>query len=276
MSKTLIWIISLAVALLAIIVSVMIISNKKKINIILTIFRSGNTLVAGHKGTGKDLLFNMVICKREKAGEIHAANIKYTDKTRVAHPKEYCIEDISYEDFITGNYPIISKHFTAKEDYYISEAGLCLPSWQHSKLEKHRYIKQLPITMALSRQLGEFNIHANAQAFNRIWDKLREQADYYIWTERCKVKFGIVVQQLIIYSRAESALQHIQPYETRRNLLGLKNKEDLIRAVQHNARYGYIERLNIIYKYPKNSKYNTRDFYIKLYGKEPPKIQNKK
>lgn len=265
-----------AVALLGLIIALIFISNKKKINIILTIFRSGNTIVAGHKGTGKDLLFNMVICKREQAGERHAANIKYTDKTRIAHPREYAIDELNYEHFITGNYPIISKHFIEEEDYYISEAGLSLPSWQHSKLEKYKGTKNLPITMALSRQLGNFNIHANAQAFNRIWDKLREQADYNIWTERCRVRFGIAVQTLIIYSRAESALQHIQPYEARRNFLGMKNKEDLIRAVQHNARYGYIERLTVFYRYPKASKYNTRDFYTKLYGKDPPKIKKKK
>lgn len=250
---------------------------KRAKNILLTAFRSGNVMVAGHKGTGKDLLFNYVISVRHKAGEIHAANISYNKDTTIRAPVEYCLNDTTYENFISGKYTLETKKFTEREDYYISEAGLSLPSWMHSKLEKHKRLKLLPITMALSRQLGDFSVHTNAQSFNRVWDKVREQADTFIWTERAKVFkiLKLVVQRYVIYNRMESALQHIQPFEVRRGIFG-KNKEDLNRAQIHNAKYGYIERFTIVYFYPKNSTYKTRDFYNKLYQKDPPSIPSKR
>lgn len=250
--------------------------NKRCKDILLTVFSQGNVLVAGHKGTGKDLLFNYVICEREKRGEVHSANIAYTERTKIRAPRDYCLSDNSYEEFTSGNYKKESKNFTEREDYYISEAGLCLPSWLHSKLEKDKVLKKLPITFALSRQLANFNIHSNAQSFTRIWDKLREQADYLIWTEKAKVygkkkpkKFKIT---FIIYNRSETALQHTQPFEPPKNLFGQIKKPYRDSAYNFNAKNGYVERLTIRAKYPKNSVYKTRDFYKKLYEKDAPEF----
>lgn len=249
---------------------------------LLTAFRSGNVLVAGHKGNGKDLLFSYVIKQREKDGEIHAANIRYTDKTRVRAPNEYRLYNNSIRNFVTGNFNLEGNKFTEKEDYYISEAGLAFPNWAHTQLEKDKSTSTLPITFALSRHLGQFNIHANAQEFGRIWDKLREQADWQIYCEQCGIFFkgtplAFARIRFVVYQRYESAYAHIQPYEVRRGIFR-KNKDDLIRAQEHNARYGFIKRFALFVKLNKKKEfnYNTREFYTKLYQKEPPIIEKSK
>lgn len=272
-----IWVIIgiIVIAFIAILVITDIVNQKNTKEKILTLFRSGNVLVCGHKGKGKDLLFYWVINTREKAGEIHAANIPYTEKTKIRQPKEYSLECNTLKDFMKGDIKLETKKFTLKEDYYISEVGLYLPNWGRNTLEKDKQLSTLPITMALSRQLGEFNIHSNTQSFNRPWDKLREQADYCIWCEESKVnkKTRRAKITMILYNRIESAYTHIQPFEARRSfLLGIKNKTDLASAVVHNAKYGYIERVILRFKLPKNKfMYDTHYFYKKFYNKDFPK-----
>lgn len=255
--------------------------QKKARDQLLTAFRSGNVLVCGHKGNGKDMIFNYVIKQREKAGETHASNIKYTEKTVIKSPDEYRLNNNTIKNFVSGNFTTETATFTEKQDYYISEAGLAFPNWAHNELERNPATRTLPITFALSRHLGQFNIHANAQEFGRIWDKLREQSDWQIYCEQCgiflkKTRAAFAVVKFVVYQRYESAYQHIQPYKVRRGLIR-KNKDDLIYAQQHNARYGFIERYRIFIKLDtKKYQYNTREFYTKLYKKDPPQIQTKK
>lgn len=243
-------------------------------NEILRCFRSGNCVVAGTKGSGKDMLFSWVIRAREKAGERHAANIKYTEKTRVRAIKEYRLKDNGRKNFIDNEFNRESARFVEHEDYYISEAGLALPSFARTSLEKA--YPTFPIVYGLSRHLGEFNIHANAQQFTRIWDKLREQADWFIQCEGCRVFFGkIVAQKFVIYNRPETALAHIQPFKVRHSfILHRSNKDDLAYAQQFNAKYGYIARFMIFHILPKGFKYDTRYFYQALYKEPAPKITN--
>lgn len=249
-------------------------NSRQCVNELVRVFRSGNVLCAGTKGSGKDMLFSLVIRKRAKAGEIHAANIKYQNYTTVRAVGYYRLENNSRKNFVNDNFTLETKQFTEREDYYISEAGLALPSHQNRQLEKD--YPTFPIVYALSRHLGEFNIHANAQSFTRVWDKLREQADYYIWCNNCKVFFKRIVRQdLIIYNRAETAYQHIQPFKVRRNLLGRRNKDDLAYAQRFNAKYGVVNRLVFWHVLPKTDVYDTRIFYKKLYKKEAPFINGK-
>lgn len=246
--------------------------QKRARDIVLTSFRSGNVIVAGHKGTGKDLLFNFVITERERDGEIHASNIRYTDQTHILSPQHFMLNDNTISNFVSNKFSRESKHFTEKEDYYISEAGLAFPNWARAELEK-KY-RSLPITFALSRHLGDFSIHANVQNYTRLWDKLREQADTYIWCEHATVRGKKVSQTFVIYNRAESAIDHIQPFECRRNFWGAKVKEDKAYAVTFNAKYGYIERLTLKYKLA-DKPYDTRAFYKALYMEHPPQVNKK-
>lgn len=244
---------------------------------ILKMFRSGNVIVAGHKGRGKDLLFQYVINAREKDGEPHAANIKYTKNTRVRPITYYSLKSNTLSNFISGKFEHEEQHFTEKEDYYISDAGIHLPSHDHAKLQKS--YPTLPIVYALSRHLGNFNIHANSQGFLRIWDKLREQADYFIYSEKARVLFGrIAIQRVVIYDRYETAVSHIQPYKVYRTpILRRASAEDLARAHDFNAKYGCVRRVTFWHVLPKEH-YDTRAFYKKLYRQEPPDVHaaNKK
>lgn len=244
---------------------------------ILSMFRTGNVIVAGHKGRGKDLLFQYVIAARERDGEIHAANIEYTTKTTVRPISYYGLKSNTLANFVAGDFNYEEQHFVEREDYYISDAGVHLPSQDHARLQKQ--YPTLPIVYALSRHLGDFNIHANAQEFGRIWDKLREQGDYFIYCEKARVLFGrIAIQRVILYDRYETAISHIQPYLVRRSLiLRRASKEDLARAHEFNAKYGYVRRIRFWHVLPKQH-YDTRAFYRKLYRKDPPNIDaaNKK
>lgn len=250
--------------------------NRSKVKHVVNFFRGGNVIVAGHKGNGKDLLFSMVIKERDKCGEVHAANIRYTDKTKVRDIRDYCLKNTTMANFINGHYETEQVTFTQKEDYYISEAGLALPNWLRSELEKKKNpTHTLPITFALSRHLGEFNFHANAQEFVRIWDKLREQADTMIYCERATVLFKrLAFQKFVVYDRLESALEHRQPIQVPRGLFGQKRKEALGHVAVYNAKYGYIKRFRIWHILPKKP-YDTRAFYKALYKQDPPQTNNK-
>lgn len=243
---------------------------------IIRMFRDGNVIVGGHKGRGKDLLFQYVIARREKDGEIHAANIYYTDKTTIRPIDYYKLHNNGYSNFVSGKFNIEDKAFIEKEDFYISDIGTALPGQYHAKLDKE--YPTLPIVYALSRHLADFSIHCNCQNFNRVWDKLREQADYYIWCERAKVLFGrLALQWVVCYTEYGAAVQHIQPFECRRRLLGLlpPHPEDIAAANTHNAKYGSIRRYFFWHILPKKH-YDTREFHKKIYGKEAPKIDKRK
>ena len=249
-------------------------TSKRDISELVRVFRSGNVLTGGTKGTGKDMLHSLIIRRRSKDGEIHAANIKYQKDTTVRAVGYYRLENNSRKNFVSDKFETETKHFTEREDYYISEAGLALPAHQNRQLEKE--YPTFPIVYALSRHLGEFNIHANAQSFTRVWDKLREQADYFIWCESCTVIFKrIVRQKLVLYNRAETAYQHIQPFVVRRNIFGKRNKDDLAYAQRFNAKYGVVKRFVFWHILPKTDVYDTRIFYTKLYKKEAPFINGK-
>lgn len=244
---------------------------------VLRMFRSGNVIVAGHKGRGKDLLFQYVISAREKKGEIHASNIPFTSRTTVRPPVWYELHKNSYSNFIEGKFNTDEdKQYIEQEDYYISDIGTSMPAQLGKKLEK-KY-KTLPIVYALSRHLANFSIHCNAQNFGRVWDKLREQGDYYIYCEKAKVIFNrLAFQRFVIYDRYQSALSNIQPYKCRRRLFGIlpPKPEDYARANEHNARYGTIRRYYMWHILPKVH-YDTRYFHKAIYGKEAPKIEKKK
>lgn len=244
---------------------------------LLRMFRSGNVIVAGHKGRGKDLLFQYVISRREKDGEIHASNIPYTPNTKLRSIKFYELHQNNYKNFISGKFDTSeNKQFIEEEDFYISDVGNALPSHFGRTLEKE--YPTLPITYSLSRHLANFSIHCNAQNFLRVWDKLREQADYYIWCEKAIVLFHkIVIQRYVVYDRYQTAINNIQPYKTHRRMLGIvpPTKEDLARAHEHNARYGTIKRRTMWHILPKEH-YDTRIYHKLIYGKDAPKKDKRK
>lgn len=235
---------------------------------ILDKFIKGNVIVAGKKGKGKDLFFNYVINKR-KAPCI--SNIQYNEKYCIKKDLDYLRlkdsegNEIEYRDFLENKFKPIRKTFKENEDYYISDAGVFLPSQYQGELCKN--YKSLPITYGLSRHLGSFSIHANTQNLNRLWDKLREQADSY-FIIRKSINCGLFfIQKLTYYDDYNRALQNLRPFHTNKLL---SSKENKALAENFRAQNGLIMDLFIIQS-KKNIKYDTREFHKIIYGEEAPK-----
>lgn len=237
-------------------------SDKK---IVVSAFKRNNVIVFGHKGTGKDLIFNKVINERKKKCY---GNIPYNEKFSEYKPISYLnVSPNTYTNFLEDKITVIDKQIDEDVDYYLSDGGVYLPS-QYEKDLCRKY-PSLPIFYALSRQLGHMNIHCNTQALNRLWDKLREQADYYI---KCRRTFNLgffLVTKAIAYEEYETAKQGVLPYkrplifasaETRAN-------EDQFKSTYGEVRYVYIAQLK------KNIHYDTRHFHKILYGVIAPQLR---
>ena len=147
-------------------------------------FYEGNVIVCGLRGRGKDVLFSLVTnsCKSK-----YISNIDYTGDNRFINFK---LEDIgvggnTFENFISNRIKPYSYPYEDGIDYFISDSGIYFPSQEFSRLNK--LFPSVPVFQALSRHLGDCNFHCNVQNLNRLWDKIREQADTYILCVKCKV-----------------------------------------------------------------------------------------
>lgn len=226
-------------------------------------FKSGNCIVYGKKGHGKDLLFNAVINARN---ELAYSNIQFNrDLVQIKSIKDFNVEPNTFLNMIENDVKIIPKTIKEGTDMYISDGGIYLPSQYQGILVK-KY-PSLPIFYALSRHLAEMSIHINAQALNRIWDKLREQADTYF---RCVRSYKTlfrksIITEIIIYDTYDSALAALQPYESRI----FKSNEEKAELLKFKAKNGNIERVYIKQKI-KSCKYDTRHFHSVFYGKRAP------
>ena len=114
--------------------------------------------------------------------------------------------------------------------------------------------------MALSRQIGELNVHINVQNLNRCWDKIREQSDSYIRCTFCKVIFGYVLQMVIVYDLYDSCVQRVKPFSVRLPLFATREMRQNweIERERYAQKYGLVQRKLLIYK--NKSSYDTRKF----------------
>ena len=177
---------------------------------LVSLFKTGNVIVFGKKRKGKDLIFNCVINSRKKNCY---SNIQFNPK--YCHVKNILDFDIgnTYENFL--NYDIKIKFrtelpFQDSCDFYISDGGIYLPSQYNNTLNKN--YSSLPILYALSSQVFDFNIHVNTQSLNRVWDKLREQADYYVKALSTINLFGFLITKFRVYEKYSAALDDLRPY----------------------------------------------------------------
>ena len=175
---------------------------------IIKMFEKGSVMVCGMKGRGKDLLMGNIIARRKLP---YVSNVNYGGQH---FPFEYSKIDLkcNYNQLIKGDVPFYEFPYPKETDIYLSDCGVYFPSQYCNEL--NRDYKSLPIFIALSRHLsgGGCRVHSNAQYCGRVWDKLREQQDFWIYANWCKVLFGkIVIQKVTIYDKYESALSHIKP-----------------------------------------------------------------
>lgn len=194
-------------------------------------FDKGNVCVFGLRGTGKDLLFANVVCKRKKP---YISNFDYKTKSfyqTLDFDKLNCGEN-TYKNMINNdiNYYDFTDYYINGSDIFLSDAGIYFPSQYNGELNsKYKY---LPTYFALSRQLSENNFHFNAQNLNRVWDKIREQSDIYIMCRRTIyipipfTKCGIVLLLWRYYDKYQSAVDRVRPCRVRVPLFNKKVKQD--------------------------------------------------
>lgn len=233
-------------------------------------FEEENCIVFGPKGSGKDLIDNKVIESRK---EPCYANIPYNKEYCVVRSiKDFSVEPNTYKDILNGSIKKIDKINKEHCDMYISDGGIFLPSQHAGDLVKN--YPSLPIYYALSRHLTNSNIHINTQYLGRVWDKLREQAAYYIravHTTKLAIKIknkehGFLITDFIIYDNYQSALSKLRPFENKRLFEGAEGaaaKADFIAKHGNIRSYKIIQTIGSVH-------YDSRHFHKEFYGYNSP------
>lgn len=247
-------VIVLAIAIILVIAFILFIKYFFFKRYVLNNFKSCNVIVAGKKGTGKDLVFNYVINKRK---EPYYANISYSEHTGTRLYKKIGLKEVScepndYNAFVNNKIEKTPHILKEGANIYVSDIGVFLPSYMDSKL----YVKfpSMPIFYALSRHLYNTNIHCNTQNLERGWKALREQADYYVRCLRTYKVFGLLITKLITYDTYESARKGLLPLKSR-----FLNKYSRAEVDIYNASNGIIKTGHIIQR-KSNIHYDTRAF----------------
>ena len=223
------------------------------------LFENGNVCVTGLRGKGKDMLMANVVVRRDIP---YVANIDYTDEYIPFELAHFDCGKNDYRNFINGDIKPYVFPYEDGTDLYISDVGVYFPSQYCNEL--NRDYKYFPTFMALSRQIGECNVHINVQNLNRAWDKIREQSDIYIRCTFCKVIFGYVIQTVVVYDLYDSCVQRVKPFRITAPLLAsreMRLQVDMERE-RYEQKFGKVQSKLLIYK--NKSTYNTREFKNKL------------
>lgn len=242
---------------LTIITLFLIIKNKMVVSNMMWHFKHCNVIVAGKKGSGKDVLFQYVINKRK---DDYYSNISYGGKFHRVSLQDVSVKDNSYLTLVKDDIIKQPHTFKDKKDIYISDIGNFLPSYMDSTL--YKLFPSMPLFYSLSRHLYDNNVHCNTQNIERGWKALREQADFYVVVKRTYKLPFILITKFYSYDRYESAKQNLLPIKTRFLNKYSKAQVDLYRAQNGNIDKGYL------ISFKSRIKYNTRAFEkILLKGK---------
>lgn len=220
-------------------------------------FEKNSVLVFGKKGKGKDIVFQHVIKNRKK---FYYSNIPYGSNHEILELNKINLDPNTYESFIQGNITKVQNQLKDGYDYYISDAGVYLPSQYHSLLDKQ--FKSFPIFFALSRHLNLMNIHVNTQALNRVWDKLREQFDYFIRVKKTTRIFNLFFTTMYVYDRYQTAKMELEPMKKK-----FGNQFNNAMQRQYESMNGEIKKITIVSR-KSILKYNTRYFKDIVYINE--------
>lgn len=222
---------------------------------IIKMFEQGNVSICGLRGTGKDMLMANVVVRRKKP---YISNVDYGGNCCIPFEafKLDCGRN-TYKQFISGDVKQYIYPYPDGTDVYVSDAGIYFPAQYNSEL--NRDYGFLATYMALSRHLGANNFHYNSQNLNRVWDKIREQSDLYIMTNKCFVLWGFVFQVVTIYDQYESAVKRVPPFKLSRSLFSADRKYDYEKEhMKYVIQYGKIKRRWLLYR--NKSNYDTRRF----------------
>lgn len=232
-----------------------------RISKIIKLFENHSVSVCGMKGAGKDLLTGNVIVRRKKP---YVSNIDYThdDNYIVLNYKDINLNGNTRRNLVEGNVRYYECPYPEGADIYISDCGIYFPSQFCNEL--NREYPYMPMYEALSRHLNDGRVHTNAQNLNRVWDKIREMSDIYIycnWVFKPLIKFGIVIQKVTLYDRYDSAVARVRPCRVHAPLLCFDKtamtQVDIYRDNFYNQ-HGMVKSHILIYI--NKAKYDTRHF----------------
>lgn len=248
------------IVLLLIFIAVALLVFHHNFAVVRRMFTRGNVCVCGLRGRGKDMLMSNVACRSKLP---YASNIDYGGNYTPLDLPSVCIPD-TYDNLISGNIVPYTYPYPDGTDIYLSDAGVYLPCQYNDKL--NRSYSGLSTFSALSRHVGNCNIHYNTQSLSRVWDKMREQCDQYIMTMSCKVFFGkIVLQRVRIYEKYQSAVDCVPPCRFRAPLFGATGRTMArIERQKYEIQYGKIKSRTLLYI--NKSHYDTRYFRTLLGG----------
>lgn len=227
---------------------------------VIKLFEKGNVLVAGLRGTGKDMLMSNVCVRRNKR---YISNIVYDEKNHI----ELNLNDFNVNNncvnFIEGD--IRPYHYPYEDgiDIYISDATVYFPNYDFKLLNKEYpgFINY----QALSRQIGANNVFCNCQNTTRLWDKLVEQSDIYIKCRKCiYIKpLKLVIQVIRVYDKKEAFENNVPPCPPRP--IGIAKQLYEVMKLNYFIQHGQIKQRILIYR--NKSNYDTRRFKAILEGK---------
>lgn len=221
---------------------------------IIRLFESGNVSVCGLRGRGKDMLMANVICRRKRR---YVSNVDYGGLHEPFQPLDYDCGKNTYKQFISGKVNPYEYPWPDGTDIYISDAGVYFPSQYHGELSRDYGF--FSTFMALSRHLGDCNVHYNVQNLNRCWDKIREQSDIYIMCNRCFVWHGWVLQLVTVYEQFDAAAKRVPPFRLKRPWMNKDRQLQWELAYQNYLiAHGSIKSMILLYR--NKSNYNTRVF----------------
>lgn len=225
---------------------------------IIQLFENNSVSVCGKKGRGKDILIGNVIARRNRKYYISNVDYKVPNSSFIRFNPALLKTGNDYRAFIENKTKTYIYPYPDKTDIYISDCGVYFPSQYNGEL--NRDYKDIPTFMALSRQLGDCYVHTNAQALNRVWDKIREQSDIYISCQSCAVYGKFVLQRVRIYERYESAIANIPPFDLKMPLFSSPEvkAQYIIQRDKYRMTYGEIKERVLLYF--NKSNYDTRIF----------------
>lgn len=228
-------------------------------------FNEGNVCVCGERGKGKDMFFANIVARR-KLPYISNVEYKYKGKIPIKYFKlEFNKIDCggnTYKEFMSGNIKPYEYPYPLGADVYISDVGVYMPSQFCNELNKE--YKHIPTFMALSRQLGQCNVHLNVQNLNRAWDKLREQSRTYITCLKCKViplgkRRQLVIQRIRISEKYESCLNNVPPLKLPISCyMGRDKMQATLYKLNYKIQHGKIGEHTLVYF--NKSDYDTNIF----------------